>query len=208
MSAVVRGLPARIGIMGGTFDPIHVGHLAVAQQVQHACNLDLILFVPTGQPWQKTERVVSPAQLRYHMTVLATRANPKFAVSRVDIERPGPTYTIDTLRDLHRDYPLAELFFITGADALAHIFSWKDVPELFDLATFIGVTRAGHALQRQGLPEGKVILLDLPGLDISSTDCRARIGAGQSITELVPQNVAQFIAETGLYLKSKAADGP
>src|SRR5262249_47433910 len=131
--------PRRIGVMGGTFDPIHHGHLVAASEVSHRFELDQVLFVPTGEPWQKTARTVSPAEDRSLMTVVATASNPQFSVDRADIERPGATYTVDTLRDLRARYPDAELFFITGADALAHILSWHKVEELFELAHFIGV---------------------------------------------------------------------
>ncbi len=133
----------RLGVMGGTFDPIHHGHLVAASEVQSYFDLDEVIFVPTGHPWQKSDRVVSPAEDRYLMTVIATASNPRFSVSRVDIDRPGPTYTIDTLRDLSKLYPDAELFFITGADALAQILTWRDVDETFKLAHFVGCTRPG-----------------------------------------------------------------
>ena len=138
--------------MGGTFDPIHHGHLVAASEVQKVFDLDEVVFVPTGQPWQKETRQVSPAEHRYLMTVVATASNPRFTVSRVDIDRPGETYTVDTLRDLHAARPEAELFFITGADALAQILSWKDNEELWELAHFVGVTRPGHPLSGSGLP--------------------------------------------------------
>src|SRR6187431_795856 len=117
--------------MGGTFDPIHHGHLVAASEVQQTLDLDEVVFVPTGQPWMKPE--VSEAEHRYLMTVIATASNPTFTVSRVDVDREGPTYTIDTLRDIRRLRPTAELFFITGADAVAQILDWKDVQELWDL---------------------------------------------------------------------------
>ena len=133
----------RLGVMGGTFDPVHHGHLVAASEVQSLFSLDEVAFVPSGQPWQKAGKLVSPAEHRYLMTVIATASNPHFWVSRVDIDRPGPTYTIDTLRDLSVQHPDAELFFITGADALEQILSWKDADELFGLAHFVGVTRPG-----------------------------------------------------------------
>jgi len=142
----------RLGVMGGTFDPIHHGHLVAASEVQSLLGLDEVVFVPTGEPWQKEGRDVAPAEHRYLMTVVATASNPRFTVSRVDIDREGPTYTIDTLRDLRAQRPDAELFFITGADALAQILSWKDSDELFGLAQFIGVTRPGYQLTESGLP--------------------------------------------------------
>src|SRR5689334_148612 len=154
--------------MGGTFDPIHHGHLVAASEVQTVFDLDEVVFVPTGQPWQKVERHVSPAEHRYLMTVVATASNPRFTVSRVDIDRPGETFTVDTLRDLSKAHPGAELYFITGADALAQILSWKDNDELWDLAHFVGVTRPGHQLSGSGLPRDRVSLLEVPAMAISS----------------------------------------
>jgi nicotinate-nucleotide adenylyltransferase len=193
------GRPRRLGVMGGTFDPIHHGHLVAASEVQSVFDLDEVVFVPTGQPWQKDDREVSPAELRYLMTVVATASNPRFTVSRVDVDRPGPTYTIDTLRDLHRQYPDADLFFITGADALAQILSWKAVDELFELARFVGVNRPGHELSGDGLPAERVSLMEVPAMAISSTACRERVRAGEPVWYLVPDGVVQFIAKYRLY---------
>src|SRR5690349_24796475 len=137
----------RVGIMGGTFDPIHHGHLVAASEVAGRYALDEVVFVPTGQPWQKADERVSPAEDRYLMTVIATASNPRFTVSRVDIDREGPTYTIDTLRDLTATMPDTDLFFITGADALAEIFTWRDAAELFTLAHFVGCTRPGYEME-------------------------------------------------------------
>jgi nicotinate-nucleotide adenylyltransferase len=190
----------RIGVMGGTFDPVHNGHLVAASEVAWRFHLDEVVFVPTGQPWQKTAREVTAAEHRYLMTVVATAANPRFTVSRVDIDRPGLTYTIDTLRDLRAVHGEdAQLFFITGADALAQILSWKDVAELFDLAHFVGVTRPGHDLSNDGLPREHVSLLEVPALAISSTDCRKRVEAGMPVWYLVPDGVVQYIAKHRLY---------
>jgi len=185
--------------MGGTFDPIHHGHLVAASEVAARFDLDEVVFVPTGEPWQKSERRVSPAEHRYLMTVVATASNPRFTVSRVDVDRPGPTFTIDTLRDLQARRPDADLFFITGADALAQILSWKDAQRLFSLAHLVGVTRPGHELTETGLPDGAVSLLEVPALAISSTDCRARVAAGLPVWYLVPDGVVQHIAKHGLY---------
>ena len=135
----------RLGVMGGTFDPIHHGHLVAASEVATQFHLDEVVFVPTGQPWQKTDRKVTPAEDRYLMTVIATAENPQFSVSRIDIDRGGPTYTTDTLRDLRALNPDTDLFFITGADALAQLLTWRDTEELFSLAHFIGVTRPGSS---------------------------------------------------------------
>jgi len=193
----------RIGVMGGTFDPIHHGHLVAASEVAQVFTLDEVVFVPTGQPWQKEDRNVSPSEDRYLMTVIATASNPRFSVSRIDIDRGGPTYTIDTLRDLRAERgDEAELFFITGADALAQIMSWQDVNELFALAHFVGVTRPGHQLTGDGLPEDKVSLVEVPALAISSTDCRERVGRGEPIWYLVPDGIVQYIAKNRLYRRS------
>ena len=185
--------------MGGTFDPIHHGHLVAASEVADKFELDEVVFVPTGQPWQKGDRVVSPAEHRYLMTVVATASNPRFTVSRVDIDRGGPTYTIDTLRDLRTVHGDADLFFITGADALSQILTWRDAEELFSLSHFIGVTRPGHVLTDDGLPEGGVSLVEVPALAISSTDCRARVAQGEPVWYLVPDGVVRYIDKRQLY---------
>jgi nicotinate-nucleotide adenylyltransferase len=193
----------RLGVMGGTFDPIHHGHLVAASEVQFWFHLDEVVFVPTGQPWQKSDQKVSPAEDRYLMTVIATASNPRFSVSRVDIDRPGPTYTVDTLRDLRSlRGPEWELYFITGADALEQILSWRDLDELFELAHFVGCTRPGHTLSDAGLPEGKVTLVEVPALAISSTECRQRVSDGEPIWYLVPDGIVQYITKRQLYAVS------
>ncbi|WP_055588516.1 nicotinate-nucleotide adenylyltransferase [Streptacidiphilus griseoplanus] len=189
----------RLGVMGGTFDPIHHGHLVAASEVASLFALDEVVFVPTGQPWQKSERRVSPAEDRYLMTVIATASNPQFSVSRIDIDREGPTYTVDTLRDLRREHPDADLFFITGADALEQILSWRNAEEMFGLAHFIGVTRPGHTLTNPGLPEGGVSLVEVPALAISSSDCRSRVARGEPVWYLVPDGVVRYIDKRALY---------
>ncbi|KKJ99168.1 nicotinate-nucleotide adenylyltransferase [Micromonospora sp. HK10] len=190
----------RIGIMGGTFDPIHHGHLVAASEVADRFGLDEVVFVPTGQPWQKADETVTPAEDRYLMTVIATASNPRFQVSRVDIDRNGPTYTVDTLRDLHAEYgPKVQLFFITGADALERILSWKEVDKMFELAHFIGVTRPGFELTDKHLPADTVSLVQVPAMAISSTDCRARVARGEPVWYLVPDGVVQYIAKRRLY---------
>lgn len=187
----------RVGVMGGTFDPIHNGHLVAASEVAASFDLDEVVFVPTGQPWQKSG--VTPSEHRYLMTVIATASNPGFTVSRVDVDRSGPTYTIDTLRDLQRQRPGADLFFITGADAVAQILSWRDHDELWELAHFVAVSRPGHPLSAAGLPSQNVSLLEIPALAISSTDCRERVRRGQPVWYLVPDGVVQYIAKHHLY---------
>lgn len=187
----------RVGVMGGTFDPIHHGHLVAASEVAQSFGLDEVVFVPTGQPWQKGP--VSPAEHRYLMTVIATASNPQFTVSRVDIDRPGPTYTIDTLRDLKEQRPEDELYFISGADAIAQILTWHDADRLWRLAHFVAVSRPGHELSITGLPKGDVSLLEVPALAISSTDCRSRVSRGFPVWYLVPDGVVQYISKHHLY---------
>ncbi len=189
----------RLGVMGGTFDPIHHGHLVAASEVAARFGLDEVVFVPTGIPWQKAECAVSPAEDRYLMTVIATASNPRFSTSRVDIDRPAPTVTVDTLTDLQVQYPSHEMFFITGADALAQILSWKRLDELFALAHLVGVTRPGFDLDGKHLPDGAVSLVEVPALAISSTDCRQRVRRGQPVWYLVPDGVVQYISKRGLY---------
>ena len=183
--------------MGGTFDPIHHGHLSAANEVAVLFELDEVVFVPAGQPWQKADRNVSPAEDRYLMTVIATASNPRFSVSRIDIDRAGPTYTVDTLRDLTA--PDTELFFITGADALAGVRTWERSDELFSLAHFVGVTRPGYQPPALGLPDDEVTLVDVPALAISSSDLRDRVTSGRPVRYLVPDAVADYIEEHQLY---------
>lgn len=185
--------------MGGTFDPIHHGHLVAASEVASLYGLGEVIFVPTGRPWQKNDRSVSEAEDRYLMTVIATASNPRFWVSRVDIDRAGPTYTIDTIRDIAEQRPGAELYFITGADALAQILSWKDAADALTLAHFVGVTRPGYELSDEHLPRDSVRLLDVPALAISSSGCRERVAAGKPVWYLVPDGVVQYINKHRLY---------
>jgi nicotinate-nucleotide adenylyltransferase len=193
----------RLGVMGGTFDPIHHGHLVAASEVAARFDLDEVVFVPTGQPWQKTHRDVSEAEDRYLMTVIATASNPRFTVSRVDIDRPGMTYTVDTLKDLRAERGSdVDLFFITGADAIAQILTWRNVDELFDLAHFVGCTRPGvewDSLAINQLPAERVTLMEVPALAISSTSCRGRVMDQEPIWYLVPDGIVQYIAKRGLY---------
>ncbi|ATZ04827.1 MULTISPECIES: nicotinate-nucleotide adenylyltransferase [Corynebacterium] len=194
--------PQRIGIMGGTFDPIHNGHLVAASEVAYRFQLDQVVFVPTGQPWQKAGRDVTAAEHRYLMTMVATASNPRFTVSRVDIDREGLTYTIDTLRDLRELFPDAELYFITGADSLASIMSWHDWEVMLEMANFVGVTRPGYELSKDMLPlesQTGIELIEIPAMAISSTDCRKRAGEGEPVWYLVPDGVVQYIAKNNLY---------
>jgi nicotinate-nucleotide adenylyltransferase len=197
----------RLGVMGGTFDPIHNGHLVAASEVASLFDLDEVVFVPSGQPWQK-QRQVSAGEDRYLMTVIATAANPRFSVSRVDIDRGGLTYTKDTLRDLQALNPDADLSFITGADALAAILSWQDLEQLFAMARFVGVSRPGYELGRDhltdvldGLPDDALTLVEIPALAISSTDCRRRAQESRPLWYLMPDGVVQYISKRELYRK-------
>jgi nicotinate-nucleotide adenylyltransferase len=185
----------RLGVMGGTFDPIHLGHLVCASEVAYALGLDEVVFVPAGRPWQKEGRAIAPGEDRYEMTRLATEDDERFRVSRAEVDRPGHTYTVDTLRELAAEG--TDLFFIAGADALAQVRTWREPEALFELATFVGVNRPGYAVDAAGLPE--VTLMDVPALDISASDCRSRVARGAPIRYLVPTPVADYIAEHGLY---------
>ena len=206
-----KAVRRRVGVMGGTFDPIHHGHLVAASEVQAWFDLDEVVFVPTGQPWQKAERVVSKAEDRYLMTVIATAANPRFSVSRVDIDRDGPTYTIDTLKDLRKQLGDVDLFFITGADALQDIFTWRDADEMFELAHFVGCTRPGYEMGEkslEGIPEDRVTIVEIPALAISSTDCRNRTAQGEPVWYLVPDGVVQYIGKHSIYAASSSDSQP
>ncbi|OBI87068.1 nicotinic acid mononucleotide adenylyltransferase [Mycobacterium asiaticum] len=201
-------------MMGGTFDPIHYGHLVAASEVADKFKLDKVVFVPSGQPWQK-DRHVSAAEDRYLMTVIATASNPRFSVSRVDIDRGGPTYTKDTLRDLHTLNPDAELYFITGADVLASILSWQGWEELFGLARFIGVSRPGYELRNDhiieaigDLDEGTLTLYEIPALAISSTDCRQRAQERRPLWYLMPDGVVQYVSKRRLYRTPERSENP
>lgn len=188
--------------MGGTFDPIHYGHLVTAEEALDQLSLDEVVFIPTGQPWMKERELVSPAEDRYLMTVIATASNPRFSVSRIEVDREGPTYTVDTLRILRQERgPDAELFFITGVDAVLEIFQWKDSEELFSLATFIAATRPGYeagGFLEQAEAKG-VRLMNIPALAISSTDIRDRVASDRPIRYLVPEGVNSYVQKAGLY---------
>jgi len=193
----------RLGVMGGTLDPIHYGHLVTAEEALVQFALDEVVFVPTGKPWMKLERNVSPAEDRYLMTVIATASNPRFRVSRVEIDRDGPTYTVDTLRTLAAENPDAELYFITGADAMLEIFEWKDTDEVLALAHFIAATRPGYDLTlfeaKTPTQHPNVSVMNIPALAISSTDVRERVHAGRPIRYLVPEGVKSYIEKAALY---------
>ena len=189
--------------MGGTFDPIHHGHLLTAEEAAVQFGLDEVVFVPTGQPWMKEGLVVSDPEHRYLMTVIGTASNPRFSVSRIEVDRTGPTYTVDTLRSFQERNADAELFFVTGADATLEIFQWKDPAEILSLAHFIAATRPGHDLTHfeaeAPTAHPNVSVMNIPALAISSTDIRARVASGHPIRYLVPEGVASYVAKAGLY---------
>lgn len=190
-----------LGVMGGTFDPIHYGHLAAASEAAFQLGLDAVAFVPTGEPWQKDDQHVTAAADRVEMTARAIAPDPRFFLSHVDVDREGPTYTVDTLRDLAAHFPSAQLHFILGADALAGLGSWKDTAEIFRLARLVGVSRPGYPLQTSEFDqeEERVQLVEAPGLAISSTDCRDRVARKAPLDYLVPPAVQEYIAHRGLY---------
>ncbi|HZD71585.1 MAG TPA: nicotinate-nucleotide adenylyltransferase [Actinomycetes bacterium] len=201
----------RLGIMGGTFDPIHHGHLVAAEEARWQFRLDQVLFIPTGQPWQKPVGL-SPAEDRYLMTVIATASNPAFAVSRVEIDHAGPTYTVDTLRRLQAELdPGTRLYFITGADAVLQILTWKNGEEVLELAELIAATRPGYDLSKlaERLPSAtdRVHTMEIPMLAISSTEIRARVARGAPVQYLLPESVAGYLTKRRLYQPAPDSEG-
>lgn len=196
----------RLGIMGGTFDPIHFGHLVTADEALVQYNLDKVIFMPTGSPARKTEVSVTSAEHRYLMTVIATSANPDFDVSRLEIDRAGLTYTIDTILALKDSFgPKVEIYFITGADAVWEIATWKDADRFQGLCTFISATRPGYDISAaieehaESLSNLSVEFIEVPALAISSTDIRERVGSRRPIRYLTPEPVVAYIHKYGLY---------
>jgi nicotinate-nucleotide adenylyltransferase len=204
--------PKRLGVMGGTFDPIHHGHLVTAEEALWQFGLDEVAFVPTGRPWMKQDRRVTPAEDRYLMTVIATASNPAFSVSRIEVDRQGPTYTVDTLEELRAEAEeLVDLFFVTGADAMLEIFHWKDPDEVLSRAHFIAATRPGYDLTRfeaeAPSAHANVSVMHIPALAISSTDIRRRVAEGEPIRYLVPEGVQTYIEKSRLYRTGERAEG-
>ncbi len=196
--------PKKLGVMGGTFDPIHAGHLVTAEEALWQFGLGEVVFVPTGSPWMKSEREVTPAEDRYLMTVIATASNPYFSVSRIEVDRHGPTYTVDTLEQLRTEAKEpVELFFITGADAILEIFQWKDPDQILARTHFIAATRPGYELARleKEAPTShpNISVMHIPALAISSTDIRRRVREGEPIRYLVPEGVKNYIEKGHLY---------
>ncbi|MGQ9461901.1 MAG: nicotinate-nucleotide adenylyltransferase [Candidatus Fervidibacter sp.] len=195
----------RIGIMGGTFDPIHYGHLIAAEEARYKFSLSIVIFVPCGIPPHKKDYEVTAPEHRYAMTLLATASNPYFSVSRVEIDRPGPSYAVDTIKIFRKQFGEdAELFFITGLDAVLEVLTWKNPDELVRLCHFIAVTRPGYDAQKlqERLPThylDRISLLAIPGVDISSTMIRERVRKGEPIRYLTPDVVCDYIAKHRLY---------
>lgn len=201
----------RIGVMGGIFDPIHNGHLVTAEEAWKQFGLDQVLFVPSGRPPHKEERHNLDAEDRYLMTVIATATHPYFKVSRMEIDRSGPSYTIDTVRELHSVYGKnTQILFITGADAILEILTWKEPEKVLRECIFIAATRPGYDLKKleEALPEAekerhasdpRVLVMEIPALAISSTDIRRRVKEGRPIRYLVPEGVSEFIEKNGFY---------
>jgi nicotinate-nucleotide adenylyltransferase len=190
-----------IGVFGGSFDPIHNGHIRAAQSVFDALELDRLIFVPAGNQWQKSSE--TPASSRLKMVELAIQDYPQFEVSSIDVDRTGPTYSFDTLTELGRDNPGAKLFFILGTDALAGIETWKSADEVLNLAQFVVVSRPGTLLQIPEMARGRVWELEIPALDLSSTEFREKYATGGHFSDLVPASVLLYIKENQLYKDSK-----
>lgn len=188
---------ARIGVFGGSFDPIHNGHLAAASAVQQAMNLDRVLFVPAGDQWQK--HLSASAQDRLAMVAVAIDQHPGFEVSDVDVRRSGATYTVDTLKELQSQNPDSNLFFILGTDAAAGLQSWKSPVELLNLAEFVVVTRPGSDFSEPDFAVGRLTRFEFDALDLSSTSMRSKLKSGNTATGEVPESVLDYIQEHNLY---------
>jgi len=200
--------------MGGTFNPIHYGHLVTAEEARIQFNLDRVLFIPTGDPPHKEGQKITNAQQRYLMTVMATGSNPYFYVSRMEIDRPQPSYTMDAIKDLHKIYNDSQIFFITGTDAVLDILTWKNPAEILNLCIFIAATRPGYELDKLnnikkrledelGIADinEKIHIIKIPALAISSTDIRNRVRTGKPIRYLLPEGVANHIYKMNFYKK-------
>jgi len=206
-----EGEGLRIGIMGGTFDPIHFGHLITAEEVRLAFQLDEVVFVPCGTPPHKKDYALTPAWHRYLMVELAVADNPRFRTSRVEVDRDGPSFTVDTIREFRDEYGQhVQLYFITGADAILEILTWRENRTLLELCRFIAATRPGYALgelDRRLGPEfaARIDQVTVPGIEISSSDIRARVREGKPIQYLTPRPTVSYIRKHGLYLNEGPA---
>jgi nicotinate-nucleotide adenylyltransferase len=206
----------KLGVLGGTFDPVHLGHLIIAQEAQARLGLDRVLFVPTGQPWMKRGRTISPGEHRVAMARLAVADSPRFEVSSMEVDRPGPTYTVETLQALRREGPNElEIFFIIGADSLEGLARWKELQRVRELCTLVAVSRPGHrepdvASTEAGLPDAAPQVIPLPGIQIGigGSEIRERVAAGRPIRYWVPPAVEEYIMRNGLYAAAEALSQP
>lgn len=198
----------KLGIMGGTFDPVHYGHLVIAECAHYEFYLEKVVFVPSGRPAHKMSHVITGAEHRYRMVEMAVAGNPKFDISREEINRAGPSYAVDTLKNFQKLYGSeTELFFITGADAIVEILTWKRVDEVMGMCSFVAATRPGYSLPQlnsaiRALPpdfQKKIFTFEIPGIAVSSTEIRQRMQAGQPIKYLLPDAVEQYIFEHEIY---------
>lgn len=197
-----------ICLMGGTFDPIHYGHLVVAEEVRQRFNLAKVVFIPAGQPPHKTDKVILDAQHRVNMTRLAIASNPYFEISTIEVERQGLSYTVDTIEQLRRSFQVENIYFITGADAILEILTWKDTERLLDMTYLIAATRPGYALNHLAETLGslpapfmkRILPLEVPALAISSSDIRKRVREGRSIKYLLPESVETYIHQNNIYV--------
>ena len=197
----------RVGILGGTFNPVHLGHLFMAEYAREAIGLDAIMFIPAGVPYMKTTKDVLPGEIRMAMLDLSIRDNNFFISSDMELKREGNTYTYETLTSLKKEYPDIEFFFIVGADCLFSIENWKEPEKIFEQCTLVAASR-NHALENdlkskklelEDKFHAKVILLDFPTIDISSTEIRKRVKEGKSIRYMVPDTVLEYIQDMQLY---------
>ncbi len=197
----------RLGIMGGTFDPVHYGHLVAAEGARYSFNLEKVFFIPTGCPPHKPGQIISEPWVRYKMTSLAVASNPFFCPSLIEVERPGLSYTIDTVRTMRYLHPGKRIYFITGADAILEIITWKDIDLLLSMCNFVAATRPGYCLKGlneklNSLPDSfkqNISYMEVPALAISSTDIRQRVREGRPIKYLLPESVEDYILKNNLY---------
>jgi nicotinate-nucleotide adenylyltransferase len=187
----------RIGVLGGTFDPVHIGHLIAASEVHEQLNLDLVLFVPAGEPWQKTNRQITDAPIRRKMVEIAIADDPRFALSDVDLLRTGPTYAVDTIADLKQEYPQAQFFWIGGADVTSNITSWHRCEEFLAQVTLVSVNRPGAT--QPSLENETLIHVEIPDVYVSASNLRHRLAHGETCEYLIPKNVLTYLAEEKLY---------
>lgn len=189
----------RVGVMGGTFDPIHTGHLLAASEAADRAGLDEVLFIPSGQSWQKTHREISSTEHRVAMTALAIEADSRFTLSLMEVNRTGPSYTMDTFNELRRSLVDTQIYFIVGSDAIKSVASWHQGQTLIDQAHFLVMARGGHQLSRDDIPVRHSTVIDMPQVEISSSDIRSRVGMGRSVRYMVPEAVHTYIVKHQLY---------